>query len=248
MDFWVSRNFFRRRAMPRIRRPTVLVLHDWGSHAKRMAERNHALANRLEDSGYYVLFRDAPHVLPRFSNVQVKGYQFMVDNELPRNARAWFYYNPDDFGDSRVPTSTVEYIGLYESISILRNDLSNNFPSVSIIGLGQGAIMAHIYAQFIGRVFPQDGIRSFIFIGGSCSQHYQQQQQTRLFPVPSLHIIARNGTVFPPERSIQLAQQFENPQFFYHDKNHIPHIPKNAEVYDAILQFLNQVHDSSWPI
>jgi hypothetical protein len=212
-----------------------------------MIERNHALANRLEQSGYHVLFRDAPHVLPRMSPVQVNGYAFTIDNELTRNARAWFYYNPNDYGDSRVPTTTVEYKGLQESISILRNDLTNHFPSVSIIGLGQGAIMAHIYAQFIGRVFPNDGIRSFIFIGGSCSQHRQQPQTTRqmLFPIPSLHIMARNGTVFPPERSIELAQQFENPEFFYHDKNHIPHIPKNAEVYDVILEFLNRVTDPS---
>ncbi len=184
------------------------------------------------------------------NSIQIEGTPVEVENGKRENARAWFLLSQEDPADATLSQSEtpMEYIGLDDSLQILKKELEGDNQYCAVFGFSQGGVFAHILSvlamQDSGTAFQR--IKCAIIASGFAAQHESNQDSPfRLcqlaslkIALPSLHIIGEKDVSVRPELSMKLVNLFEESQVMKHDKGHI--LPQKSAQCAEIISFLNR--------
>lgn len=234
------------------------MLHGWAQNAMVFRHRTRTLTKKLKANDIDCLFLDGPIVLPPLRMVDEQdGIETsttnMHENDPNRSmgrkdARAWFLYQPnDDSNDNHDYWQSgrpMEYVGLEDSLRFLEGELiriSPNVCNISLLGFSQGAVFSHIVASLAkSKGWPWNRIQSCVLVGGFCAAPLDWCGEELLsnLPIRSLHVIGSKDIRVPPELGHRLAERFENPVIFEHDKGHI--VPQQTAACVAIVTFIQK--------
>jgi len=201
--------------------PKILCLHGYSQSGTKLALQMRKIRKALEGSAELV-FLTAPHEM---SIEDTKNfYQFMDLHDLPigDNHRWW-----NSINDGK------EYLGVEESLGLVKNAFANNGPFVGVLGFSQGGSVATLLAGLNYKAMQNGTENSYPFkflvnVAGFCprSEAYKPLFEKPL-QFPSMHVVGDKDRVQSISGIGVSASKFVDPVIFRHPGGH--DMPKDEE-------------------
>lgn len=240
----------------------ILMLHGYTQNAALFKDRTGGVRKSLKQLAELV-YCDAPFDVPKFTQTATEAappssekpeQPQHVSDETETASKGWYTKRPD----------SDQVQDVEQSLDYLNQIFKDLGPFDGVWGFSQGATMTHFLVNALlenHRNQPKsDAIdnrppavresikfKFAILTATSKSAHaywpgfdrfYRQGEKLTM---PSLHIIGKSDKITDFEKSLELAEYYENPRVYVHEQGHfIPGDKESKLVYSQFLQEMMQ--------
>ncbi|MCB9640782.1 MAG: DUF924 family protein [Myxococcales bacterium] len=220
----------------------LLVLHSFRQNARIMRARTRKLRRALEGTAE-IIYANAP--LPYNPKGEVRNAVLAAFGRLQDTEHQRCWWNADE--DNSV------YEGVELSFAYIKQMDELYGPFDGILGFSQGGAFTGLAAAMAEQLGLS--MRFVICISGfpSRAQAHQGLLQPHSIALPSLHIVGANDILVDPERTLALAECFQDPVIVQHSGGHF--VPDRWPLEDIkiflqkfqILPTPSSAWETSWP-
>eukprot|EP00667_Euglena_gracilis_P011378 EG_transcript_11623 len=213
----------------------ILLLHGWGQCAAVFEKKTKVLKKKLEKAGLEVVYAQAPHSVPGFT-------------EEDADPRGWWYYDEADRGDfssvwgkdGGLPfqVASAPFFGLTDTLADLAQLWRTAGPFEGILGFSQGAGMASMVAKRAESDPAFQSLRYAILFSAFWLAADGEDWYSGDIALPALHVIGATDTLVPEAVNRQLAVRYPAGEVVVHPGGH--NVPQTAEYVTKYLAFIDR--------